>query len=49
MYHDLRVVYWWDGLKRDIAKFVSWCPNCQQVKVEYLKLGCLTHIMDVPT
>ena len=33
MYHDLRVVYWWNGMKRDIAGFMSKCPNCQQVKV----------------
>jgi hypothetical protein len=35
MYHDLREVYWWSGMKRDIAEFVSKCPNCQQVKVEH--------------
>ena len=23
MYHDLKEVYWWDGLKRDIAEFVA--------------------------
>ena len=23
MYHDLRCLYWWDGMKRDIAKFVA--------------------------
>ena len=34
MYNDLREVYWWNGMKRDVADFVSNCPNCQQVKVE---------------
>ena len=29
MYHDLRCLYWWDGMKRDIAEFVAQCPNCQ--------------------
>nr|WMB97139.1 hypothetical protein [Solanum aethiopicum] len=29
MYQDLREVYWWSGMKRDIAEFVSKCPNCQ--------------------
>lgn len=23
MYRDLREVYWWQGMKKDIAKFVS--------------------------
>ena len=49
MYHDLRKVYWWNVLKRDIAEFVVKCPNLQQVKAEPLKLGGLTQIMDVPT
>ena len=34
MYRDLREVYWWEGIKKKIAKFVVKCPNCQQVKVE---------------
>ncbi|KAJ4982334.1 hypothetical protein NE237_033171 [Protea cynaroides] len=34
MYHDLKKLYWWRGMKADIAKFVSQCYNCQQVKAE---------------
>ena len=37
MYHDLRRQYWWQGMKRDIAQFVSKCLTCQQVKVEHQK------------
>ena len=37
MYRDLREVYLWNGMKRDIADFVSKCPNCQQVKIEHQK------------
>ena len=33
MYHDLREVYSWNDMKRDIADFVSKCLNHQQVKV----------------
>ena len=36
-------------LQRDIAKFVAKCLNCQQVKVEHLKLSGLTQITDVAT
>ena len=48
IYHDLRKVYWWDGLKRDIAEFVAKCQNFQQVKDKHLKLCGLIQIMNVP-
>ena len=35
MYRDLRQNYWWRGMKRDIAEFVSKCLICQQVKIEH--------------
>ena len=35
MYRDLREVYWWNNMKREIADFVSRCLICQQVKVEH--------------
>ena len=45
MYHDRREVFWWEGLKKDIAEFVSKCPNCQQVKAEHQKsVGLLQEI-----
>ena len=28
MYHDLKDTYWWNGMKRDIAEFVSKCLTC---------------------
>ncbi|XP_070037055.1 uncharacterized protein [Nicotiana tomentosiformis] len=41
MYHDIKGIYRWDGIKKDIAKFVAQCPNCQQVKIEHQKPGGL--------
>ena len=29
MYHNIRDFYWWDGLKKDIADYVSKCLTCQ--------------------
>ena len=49
MYHDLREVYCWDCLKKDIAEFVAKFTDSQQVKVEHLKPGGLTQIIYVPT
>ena len=46
MYHDLREVYWWDGLKRYKAELVGKFPNFKQVKDKNLKPSGLTQIMD---
>ena len=48
MYHDLREVFWWEGLKKDIAEFIAKCPNCQQVKAEHQKSGSLLQEIQVP-
>ena len=49
MYHDIKQIYCWDGMKKDIAEYVAKCPNCQPVKAEHLKHGALTLIIEVPT
>ncbi|WMV09610.1 hypothetical protein MTR67_002995 [Solanum verrucosum] len=49
MYRDLREVFWWNGMKRDITDFVAKCPNCQQVKVEHQRPGGMTQEINIPT
>ncbi|KAF3658656.1 hypothetical protein FXO37_14318 [Capsicum annuum] len=39
MYHDMREVYWWIGMKRDIAEFVAKCSTYQQVKIKHQKIS----------
>jgi hypothetical protein len=34
MYQDLKVSYWWYGMKREVAEYVALCDTCQRVKVE---------------
>jgi hypothetical protein len=35
IYHDLKATYWWYGIKRDAAEYVSLFDTCQRVKAEH--------------
>ncbi|GJT88306.1 putative reverse transcriptase domain-containing protein [Tanacetum coccineum] len=37
MYYDLRDLYWWFGMKRDIADYVSKCLTYSKIKAEHQK------------
>ena len=37
MYKDLKIHYWWLGMKKEIALYVSKCLTCSRVKAEYQK------------
>nr|GFB53814.1 retrotransposon protein, putative, Ty3-gypsy subclass [Tanacetum cinerariifolium] len=41
MYHDLKHHFWWSGMKRDVAMFVSRCLICQHVKIEHQRASGL--------
>nr|GFA32346.1 retrotransposable element Tf2 [Tanacetum cinerariifolium] len=48
MYHDLNQHFWWSGMKRDVATFVSRCLICQQVKIEHQRASGLLRPLDIP-
>ncbi|GKC50201.1 putative reverse transcriptase domain-containing protein, partial [Tanacetum coccineum] len=37
MYYDLRDLYWWPGMNKDITLYVSKCLTCAKVKAEHQK------------
>ena len=48
MYHTLREHYWWRGMKKDVAEFVSRCLICQQVKAKHQRLTGLLQSLLIP-
>ena len=48
IYKDVKRVFFWSGMKKDVADFVSKCMTCQRVKAEQKKPGGLLHPLEVP-
>ncbi|KAA0047372.1 pol protein [Cucumis melo var. makuwa] len=47
MYHDLKRVYWWRNMKREVAEFVNKCLVYQQVKAPRQKQAGLLQPLSV--
>ncbi|GJR15064.1 putative nucleotidyltransferase, ribonuclease H [Tanacetum coccineum] len=48
LFHDLKQHFWWSGMKRDVATFVSKCLTCQQVKIEHQRASGLLQPLEIP-
>ncbi|GKB01006.1 putative reverse transcriptase domain-containing protein [Tanacetum coccineum] len=48
MYYDLKDRYWWSGMKKDIAVYVSKCLTCLKVKAEHQRPSGLLQQPDIP-
>jgi len=48
MYQDLKRLFWWLGMKKDIAEFVYACLVCQKSKIEHQKPSGLMQPLFVP-
>ena len=48
MYHTLREHYWWRGMKKDVAEFVSCCLICQQVKTKHQRPVGILQSLPIP-
>ena len=48
IYRNLKSVYFWVGLKKEVTEFVSWCVVCQRVKAEHQFPTGLLQLVQVP-
>ena len=48
MYRTLKEYYWWSGMKRKVAEYVSKCFICQQVKAERQNPSGLLQPLPIP-
>nr|GEX56099.1 putative reverse transcriptase domain-containing protein [Tanacetum cinerariifolium] len=48
MYHDIKNIYRWPGMKRDIAIYVSKCLTCFKVKAEHQRPSGLLQQPKIP-
>nr|GEZ65690.1 putative reverse transcriptase domain-containing protein [Tanacetum cinerariifolium] len=48
MYYDLRDMYWWPGMKKEIAIYVSKCLTCAKVKAEHQRPSGLLQQPELP-
>jgi hypothetical protein len=48
MYVDMKKIFFWVGIKRDVVHFVAKCLKCQQVKVNHHHPEDLLQLHDVP-
>ncbi|GJZ15344.1 hypothetical protein Tco_0551021 [Tanacetum coccineum] len=48
MYYDLRDLYWWLGMRRNIAEYISKCLTCSKIKAEHQKPSGLLQQPEIP-
>ena len=48
MYMDLKELFWWNNMKREIAKYVSECHTCQRVKAEHQSPAGKLQPLEIP-
>jgi len=48
MYQDLKIMFWWPNMKREVSKFVYVCLVCQKAKIEHQKPSGKLQPLEIP-
>ncbi|WVZ75845.1 hypothetical protein U9M48_023869 [Paspalum notatum var. saurae] len=48
MYQDLKKLFWWRRMKRDIAEFLAKCDTCNRIKAEKQRPAGLLKPLEIP-
>jgi hypothetical protein len=48
MYEDLKKIFWWYEMKREIAEYVARCDSCQRIKAEHQRPVGLLQPLQIP-
>jgi hypothetical protein len=48
MYKDLKIRYWWNGMKWDVTEYVALCNTCQRVKAKHQRPAELLQPLKIP-
>jgi hypothetical protein len=48
MYQDLKQMFWWPGMKKQVAEYVASCLTCQKAKVEHQRPAGMLQSLDIP-
>ncbi|KAL2938982.1 Transposon Ty3-I Gag-Pol polyprotein [Bienertia sinuspersici] len=49
LYKDIKQQFWWQGMKKEVAAYVSKCLTCQKVKAEHRRPSGLIQPLEIPT
>jgi hypothetical protein len=48
MYQDLKKIFWWYGMKREITEHVDICHSCQRIKAEHQRPAGMLQPLNIP-
>lgn len=48
MYQDLKRIFWWPGMKREVVEFMYACLTCHKSKVKHQKPLGLLELLSIP-